>query len=238
MGNVPEGKGCMTDLGWRLVEGTAQLLEFEEREAVLGDLLEAREGVWRAVLDVVGLASRRQLLLWKSWRPWVAAFGVALPCSFQLMGFSLLVSSMFRHVTEQSLFTENTAGTRLWMLACRISLLAICAWSGGFAVGTISRRTFCVSAAACFLPCLFCLSRFATPSQSSFELLLYLPFAIWGGWMGLRRTRISSATALALAGTATVLAIPAWTGPWILAVELIWPGWFLVATASKQPANA
>jgi hypothetical protein len=73
----------MTDL----LELTAQLLERSEREAVLGDLEEAGESAWRGLVNVLGLVIRRQTILWKSWRPWLAAFGLALPASFLLMGF-------------------------------------------------------------------------------------------------------------------------------------------------------
>ena len=37
----------MTGVGWRCVEAAASLLEEREREAVLGDLAEAEESVWR-----------------------------------------------------------------------------------------------------------------------------------------------------------------------------------------------
>src|SRR5208282_4963318 len=81
----------MTAWNWPLVEVAARLLERDEREAVLGDLLEARESAWDALTGVLGLAFRRQAQLWKSWRPWLAGFGVTLPSSFLLMGTSLSV---------------------------------------------------------------------------------------------------------------------------------------------------
>ena len=228
----------MTTLGWRMVEGAAQLLEWNEREAVLGDVAEAGESAWRGVLDVAGLVARRQMLLWRSWRPWLAAFGWALPCSFTLMGFSLSVGGAFRQVVERGLSADGVAGTGVAMLICRIVLLLVWAWSGGFAVGSVSRRTFWVSVAACFAPCLFCLSRFRLPSQSPLELLLFVPIAIWGAWLGLRGARISRGAAVILAVIATVLTVPVWTGLWIFALALIWPGWFLVAMAYQQPAKA
>ena len=51
----------MTAIGWSFVEVAARLLEPGEREAVLGDLLEAGESGLQGVLDVFGLAVRRQL---------------------------------------------------------------------------------------------------------------------------------------------------------------------------------
>jgi isoquinoline 1-oxidoreductase alpha subunit len=54
----------MTSIGWSFVEVAARLLEGDEREAVLGDLLEAEEAGLQGALDVFGLAIRRQLALW------------------------------------------------------------------------------------------------------------------------------------------------------------------------------
>lgn len=222
----------MTGAGWWCVEAASGLLEPREREAVLGDLAEAGDATWRGLLDILGLAMRKQLLLWKSWRPWVSVFGVTLPNSFQLMGISLLVSEMFRRMLGQGLSTEGMA-----LLFCRIALLAILAWSCGFAVSAVSRRTLLVSIAACFLPCLFCLSRFRVPFQSPLSLLIFVPFAVWGARWGLSRVRLRLSSAVTLAGTATLLTIPGWTGSWISLLVLIWPGWFLVATARKRPAR-
>jgi hypothetical protein len=86
----------MTDL----LELTAQLLEPSEREAVLGDLTEAGERGWHALIEVLGLLIRQETILWKSWRPWLAAFGLALPASFLLMGFSVSVSWYARMLVE------------------------------------------------------------------------------------------------------------------------------------------
>ena len=54
----------MTEISWSFVEVAARLLEGNEREAVLGDLREAGESGLRGLLDVFGLAIRRQLVLW------------------------------------------------------------------------------------------------------------------------------------------------------------------------------
>ena len=49
---------------------------------------------------------RRQLQLWNGWRPWLAAPGLALPCSFMLMGFSFAISSELRNHFEYGWRTE------------------------------------------------------------------------------------------------------------------------------------
>ena len=86
----------MTRVGWSPVDTIAQLLEREERDAVQGDLVEAGESPWQALLDVLGLVARRQAGVWRNWRPWLAAFGLAVPSSFLLMGFSLSVSRAYQ----------------------------------------------------------------------------------------------------------------------------------------------
>ena len=143
----------MTGLGWSLVEVAAQLLECNEREVVLGDLVEAGRSTWQGLPDVIGLVIRRQVILWKNWRPWLAAFGLALPSSFLLMGFSLSVSQAYQRFIDPAIFkmTGLTLGAGFWLLLCNICLLVGWAWTGGFVVGSVSRRTVWVSVAL-FLP--------------------------------------------------------------------------------------
>lgn len=76
----------MIAAGWPLMNVVSRLLEPEEREAVLGDLAEAGKNTRQALPSVLGLVVRRQAALWKNWRPWLAAFGLALPGSILLMG--------------------------------------------------------------------------------------------------------------------------------------------------------
>src|SRR5690348_4427772 len=89
MGSEPNGERPMMHTGWSFVEAAARLLARDEREAVLGDLLEADENALQGLFGVIGLVFRRETALWKRWQPWLAGFGVALPSSFLLMGFSL-----------------------------------------------------------------------------------------------------------------------------------------------------
>ena len=86
-GDRTSGEPQMTGIGWSFVETVSRLLERDEREAVQGDLAEAKGSAWSGLLDVVGLVIRRQVHLWKNWRPWLAAFGLALPATLLLMGF-------------------------------------------------------------------------------------------------------------------------------------------------------
>jgi hypothetical protein len=71
----------MNAIGWPLLELTSRLLDREDREVVLGDLLETNENAWRGLLDVFGLVFRRQAGLWRDPRPWLAGFALALHVS-------------------------------------------------------------------------------------------------------------------------------------------------------------
>ncbi len=231
----------MTSIAWSLVEVAARLLERNEREAVLGDLVETSEGEWEGLLGILGLAVRRQLMLWKNWRPWLASFGLALPCSLLLMGFSLSISQTYQGLINSTLFKGSgiVLGPGCALLLCNVLLLVAWSWTGGFVMGSMSRRTVRVSIALSFAPCVFCLARFHVESLSRFCLLLFLLPAAWGVHRGLQIARIRLRSAVVLAATITVLTIPAWSsnGSWIPNWALSWPAWYLVATASRSAAS-
>jgi hypothetical protein len=228
----------MSSWQWSLVEVASRLL-------VLGDLVESEERAWKGLFGVMGLVVRRQALLWKSWRPWLAGFALALPSSFLLMGASLSVSWSYQRLLCPELLkaASLTKGSGLLVLLCQALLLIGWSWTGGYVVGAASRRTLWASALLCYSPCLFCLSRFQVQSLSRFCLLLFLVPAIWGVRHGLRssRLRLDAAIVLALAITAlTVVASGSdgqhlWSAPrlnldWALSL----PAWYLVAT-SRRP---
>jgi hypothetical protein len=221
----------------QLVDLVSRLLPPDEREAVQGDLLEGGEGLLQSLLAVVGLVIRREAALWRNWRPWLAAFGLALPSSFLLMGFSLSVSRAYQQLVSGPILhaTGVTVGPGFALFLCNVLLLAAWSWTGGFVVGSLSRRTVWVSAALSFAPCLFCLERFRVESLSRLCLLLFVPVALWGAHKGLQVARIKRSSAIALAIAVTALTIPTWSsaGAWIPNWALSWPAWFLVATARK-----
>jgi hypothetical protein len=213
----------------RLVGFVSHLLEPNEREVVLGDLEEGGESARQSLVAILGLVIRREAALWRNWRPWLAAFGLALPFSFLLMGFSLSVSRAYQQ------YAGVHVGPGFALLLCNVLLLAGWAWTGGFVVGAISRRTLWVSAALSFAPCLFCLERFRVESLSRLCLLLFLPAALWGARRGLQLVYIKRSSAIALAVGVTALTIPLWSssGLWLPNWALSWPAWYLVATARK-----
>ena len=219
------------------VDLVSRLLPPDEREVVQGDLLEGGESAWHSLLAVLGLVIRREGTLWRNWRPWLAAFGLALPSSFLLMGFSLSVSRTYQQLAGGPILhaTGVTVRPGLALFLCNVLLLAAWSWTGGFVVGSVSRRTVWVSAALSFAPCLFCLERFRVESLSRLCLLLFLPVALWGAHRGLQIARMKRSSAVALAIAVTALTIPTWSssGAWIPNWALSWPAWFLVATARR-----
>src|SRR5580704_4831921 len=239
----------MASLNWSLVEVAARLLARDEREAVLGDLVESRETSWRGLCGVLGLVCRRETAQWKSWQPWLAAFGVAFPSSLLLMGVSLSVSWSYLTVRCPELLEKSslTLGSGTLVLLCQALLLIGWSWTGGFVVGSLSRRTLWASTLLCYSPCLFCLSRFRVESLSRFCLLLFLVPAIWGVHQGLRISRMKLGWAIALATTITALMLPGWSSGahhwwapprWTLDWALCWPAWYLVSTARRAGSMA
>jgi hypothetical protein len=234
----------MTTARWSVVEVVARLLHPDERAAVLGDLTECGVSAWQGLRDVLGLVLRRQLMLWKSWRPWLTVFGVTVPCSFLLMGVSLSVCQSYLWVIEPGTFHsfDLAAAWSLRMLVCHAALLLSWSWTAGFVVGLTSPRTIWVSAVLCCSPCLFCLTRFHVPSLSKFCLLLFLLPAIWGvrRGLGIARLRLSSAIALASATTLLIVLMgnsgtQRWWTPdaWVVNGTLTWPAWYLVLAARR-----
>jgi len=221
----------MRNIAWKLIEVMALPLTSTEREIVLGDLIEAQETTWGGMWAVSGLVARRQLQLWSDWRPWLAAPGLAFPCSFLLMGFSFGISSELRNHFGYGwqLRLISTEPVEAISLLCQVLVLLICAWAAGFTVESVSRRTSVVSAICCFLPCLFCLLRFREESLPRLCLLLFLFPAIAGVCFSRLGGRINRRRALALAVVATIcLAVLASRGHlWALTWELIGPAWYL-----------
>ena len=111
----------MRNIAWKLIEVMALQLTPAEREIVLGDLVETRASAWQGMREVSGLMVRRQLQLWNSWRPWLAAPGLALTCSFMLMGFSFAISSELRnhfaYGCQLSFFSTEPGEWLCWQLA-------------------------------------------------------------------------------------------------------------------------
>jgi hypothetical protein len=251
----------MTSSLWSLVELAARPLDRDERDAVLGDSLEAGDSSFRALSGVLGFVVRRQLLLWKSWRPWLAAFGFAVPCTWLLMTVSLSVTC-----TSERLLGLNighwapTGHEGFLLLLCHIFLLVAWSWSSGFAIGSLSPRTLWTNAALFLLLAYYLHHMYivAAPVEamhgavaggfpfhgSLLSLAPLAPFlfvlpAVWGVRQGMREVQLRLIPALLLAATITVLMASAWINNalWVYNWQLLCPALYLAATASRSETN-
>ncbi|MGA9717394.1 MAG: hypothetical protein WBQ79_03865 [Acidobacteriaceae bacterium] len=230
----------MTSLLWSLVEFAAAPLAREEREAVIGDSLEAGDTFWKALAGVLGLVVRRQFLRWRSWRPWFATFLLALPAGYLLTYVSMSVTCTSERLMGMKVgHWAPTGHEGIWMLLCHIFLLVTWAWTSGFAVSSLSPRTLCVTIALCCVKLLSFEMHFDFGPISPFFSLLFVAPAIWGLRQGKLTGRLSLRTALLLAATMTVLTTAAWihNSLWDLNWFLLFPVWYLVAAASRPPSE-
>ena len=215
--------------GWRFIEAAAGMLAPLDREVVLGDLAEMDNGTWRGLRDVLSLAARRQFALWRSWRPWAASLGLALPASLFLMGWSVAASG-----ATASLLAGPPQARLIWLSLSRLFLVISWAWMAGFVVGAISRGGLWASVLACGGPCLHCLSLWPGHGLSCLRLLIFVLPALWGVWRGRRELRLGFGVALFLASIGALAFLVSGKGGWIYACSLLWPGWYLAATARRR----
>jgi hypothetical protein len=202
----------------------ACLLQPDEREAVLGDLTESGADTWKALCSVLGLVARRQLEPWRSWQTWLASC-VALCGSLLLLGVSFGLSMDLRALLSEGAMRRTLAFEALLML--------VWAWTSGFMVGSLSRRTRWMSAVLCAAPCLSCVLRFHDTSISRFCVLLFVAPAVLGAVQGMRRVLLQPSTAIALAAAVTGLML-VWSGLYACNWPLLLPAWWLVVTAKRS----
>jgi hypothetical protein len=222
---------------WPLLELSTRLLDPEEREVVLGDLLETHATTWRGLFDIFGLVLRRRADLWRDPRPWLAGFVVALPSSYLLMGASSSVTCTYQRLVHHRAFVEHspTGHEGFLLLLCHVLLLIAWSWAAGYTVGSVSRRTLWASVVLAAVPSL----NFLCGPVSGLCLFLFLPPAMLGVWRGWQGSRISFRTATVLALTVTVLMISAWTNNalWMANWALLCPAWYLVVGARRSRPN-
>ena len=225
----------MNGIAWPLTGWLSKLLEGDEREAVLGDLLETDASGLRGFLDVFDLVFRRQIGLWKSPQPWLAGLVVTLPSSYLLTYVSLSVSCTYQRLVNHKTYGWHwpTGHEGFPLLLCHIFLLIAWSWSAGYIVGSVSRRTLWLSSALSVIPASFfmCIHPFELLSRVS--LFLFLFPAIFGARRALLSTRISLRSSFLLALTTTVAMISAWSN------HALWElNWILIALAWYPVANA
>ena len=234
---------------WSLLETICRALEPEERQAVLGDLAESGETGIRALAAVAGLVVRRQLGLWKSWRPWVALLGL-LPV---LLTFSCVTPSIVLIIERYPWKNVPQSRQEIILMLFAVTLLtAVCSWAVGFVTVSLARRAMVSVAALLATGALWaiCHQQAAhTPLgilfTGLFQLVLHLaPFA-----HGLRRGagcgRLTPQQGLLLAGAALLLLLILTPFQWPAIKDLLiltffsWPILYLMATARwREPRSS
>jgi hypothetical protein len=225
---------------WSLVEFAARPLSRDEREAVLGDSLEAGDGAWQTLFGVLGFVFRRQLLLWRSWRPWLAVFVFGVPSTVLLMYVSVSVTCTYDRLMGLKLgHWAPTGHEGFALLLCHIFLLIAWSWTSGFTLGSLSPRTLWLNAALGAFLALHFANHLRIESVWTFAPFLFLVPAIWGIRQGVRTVRLSLAPAFLLAVTVTALMISAWNSSalWVFNWLLLCPAWYLVATARRSGSD-
>ena len=162
----------------------------------------------------------------------MAVFCLALPASFVLMGTFVVVSSTIQHMRWRMVAAHDV----LNCLAIAF-LLACASWSAGLAVTSISRKTLWLSGISCLLPCVFCFCRFRIESLPRLSLFLFLFPAALGAWQSIRTMRIRRGFAAALAIALTMWIALTWTRGLSLNAVLLWPSWYILATAYRKAAT-
>jgi hypothetical protein len=233
-------------LCWRLVDLVSRMLEPDEREAVRGDLAESGETGEQALRGLLGLVVRRQVVLWKDWRSWLALLGAAgLVCALLMLAIFLgdayeLYSWIIRNysVIDKAILAQTGLTLRhgIVTVVCTFFLLISCASTGGFVLASLSRTTVWLHTMV------FCLVWMLLPLKL-FTVLSLLPF-IWGVTRGLRLRTLRPPRSIFLAAAiVSMTALTMWTWGWwrapawahvFLSLALCWPAWHLVATASPQ----
>jgi hypothetical protein len=142
----------MNRINWWLVDIVSRLLHPEEREAVTGDFAESGETAGSALRGLLGLVLRRQFELWSDWRPWLALLGLVVPIGLLLSWVSRLTADgsaiyVWMYLNNWTWTYMTNAGARIDLIryGADISLhylaLVSWAWTGGFLLGCVSRRT-------------------------------------------------------------------------------------------------
>src|SRR5919197_2256245 len=142
----------MRAIGSTVVRLLLTTLDPAERDAVEGDLRELRLPPGRAIREVGGLFVRRQIAAWLDWRPWAALV-------LLVVRLGMLLSLVSRHWANNTaiyawFYVDNwtpgylaSPGARSDLVHAATECLARCvamvlwAWTIGFAVASVSRRT-------------------------------------------------------------------------------------------------
>jgi hypothetical protein len=140
----------VTRLGWWFTRVLARALEPEERDIVLGDLVESGEGLGPAMRDLLGLIVRRQAGLWLSYEPWVALLGVSCLAGLPLSGIALdFNGGLYKYTAGYA--TSFTDLQEVAFLVALASALVVWSWTCGFVLGSFSGRAVWLTWSAFYL---------------------------------------------------------------------------------------
>lgn len=229
---------------WSLIEKICRALEPEERQAVLGDLTESGQTGVPALLAVLGLVARRQLGLWKSWRPWVASLSL-LPL---LLALASVPSSIGQIIQRYPWRNIPQSHLEIVSMTCAATLLtAVLSWTVGFVASSLARRAALNVATLLTVGALWAIfqqhaarTALGILPLALLQLAFYLaPFA-HGLRCGARSGRMAPRSSLALAGAAALLQailvqfqVPD-TGGLVWFALFFWPVLYLVAAARRR----
>lgn len=239
---------AMTRFCWWLVDRLSRLLEPDEQDAVRGDFAESGETGGRALRDLLGLVVRRQLALWKDWRPWVALFGLVGIAAVFLSQIALrldaALSVELRTYWVYGVHYETglTVGQEIAQLVCLSLALLLWSWTSGFVLGSLSGRAIWLTRALFYLVLLdaswarFLLSGHIAFHKARLPLIIlaavvplristfvFLLAAIWGVRRGLRLRTLGFRQTLLLAVAIAILtSLLTWTEGWIAAAHQTW----------------
>jgi hypothetical protein len=168
----------------RLRDALLRSLDPAEREAVFGDFVELAMTDRQVLKSLLGLVMRRQLSLWKHWNPWFGFVAIILPVCASLATQSNPLSEGIWSGLVLWLHHGPTSYTGLtlaanWARFCFQSIaLGTWSWTGGFALGILSRRTIWVSGGLFFVLYV----AFAISAAPLFYRILWLK---WWAWLPL-----------------------------------------------------
>ena len=141
----------MSRFCWWWADVVARTLEPGEREAVRGDLAESGETGGQALVEVLGLALRRQAAPWMDWPAWLVLAGLVLPLGVLLCLIarrnadgSAIYLWLYGNNWDPSYWSSPGLRHELVQHAAAILTgyftLFCWSWSSGFLLGGVSRR--------------------------------------------------------------------------------------------------
>jgi hypothetical protein len=151
MAGLSNGGANVNSLWARVRDALSALLDPAEREAVCGDYAELALTDRQVVKSLMGLVLRRQLRLWTQWNPWFVLVAVIIPicpllarlCAGLTMGIWPSLWMNLHHGISYR--TGLSPGALLSGFCFKAAALVTWSWTGGFALGALSRRTVWVS---------------------------------------------------------------------------------------------